>query len=249
MQLLIQAEIDGELDAARAAVLATHFADCSDCAAARTRLAALSADLRRTVPYHTAPASLRAALERQIGAARSPAPSAGFRPGWWQVVVARWRELAAFGTGAAIAAAAALAILAPGGTDLAESVVSSHIRALQPGHLMDVASTDQHTVKPWFAGRADFSPPVKDLAAHGFPLVGGRLDYVDGHLAAALVYFRAKHPIDLLIWPADADRSPTHGARSGYNYIRWAQDGMVFWAISDLNAKELADFVRLWRAA
>jgi anti-sigma factor RsiW len=166
-------------------------------------------------------------------------------------LVRRWRELTAFGGGAALAAGLAVAILLPNAAEVSQSVVSDHVRALQPGHLMDVISTDQHTVKPWFNGRLDFSPPVKDLVSEGFPLAGGRLDYIDGHPAAALVYHRAKHVIDLLIWPDHGGRAvgAGQGERDGYNFIHWSDGGMTFWAVSDLNAQELADFVRLWRSA
>ena len=129
-------------------------------------------------------------------------------------------------------------------------MVASHIRALQPGHLSDVASTDQHTVKPWFDGRLGYAPPVKDLKAEGFPLAGGRLDYLAGRPVAALVYQRSQHVVELFAWPdgGHLDHGPAASSRSGYNFLRWSQDGMAFWAVSDLNAQELADFVRLWRA-
>ena len=170
-------------------------------------------------------------------------------------IVRRWREALAFGGGAAAAAAIALLLVLPqGGGEIAQDVASAHIRALQPGHLMDVISTDQHTVKPWFDGRLDFAPPVKDLAAQGFPLIGGRLDYLDGHPAAALIYRRAKHLIDLYAWPAQGGATgtptaPRIGARNGYNLVHWRQDGMQLWAVSDVEAAQLLAFVRDWRAA
>jgi anti-sigma factor RsiW len=142
-----------------------------------------------------------------------------------------------------------LLAMLPRPADFAETIVSDHIRALQPGHLVDVMSTDQHTVKPWFDGRLDFAPPVKDWAAQGFPLVGGRLDYIDGHEAAALVYRRAAHVIDVSVWPDHSGNTapPVSGTRNGYNFVHWAQNGMRFWAVSDLEAAQLDDFVRLWR--
>ena len=114
---------------------------------------------------------------------------------------------------------------------------------------MDVASTDEHTVKPWFDGRLDFAPPVKDLKTEGFPLTGGRLDYLAGRPVAALVYQRRQHTIDLFVWPDGSrlDRGTAEGSRNGYNFQRWSRGGMVFWAVSDLGAPELADFVRLWQ--
>ena len=113
-------------------------------------------------------------------------------------------------------------------------------------HVLDVASTDQHTVKPWFNGKVDFSPPVKDLAAEGFPLTGGRLDYVGGHTVAALVFQRNKHIINLFVWPTkEADSKPaTIKPSQGYNLIRWSKGGMAFWTVSDLNQKELMEFVQ-----
>jgi len=135
--------------------------------------------------------------------------------------------------------------------NLAEGVVADHIRALQPGHLMDVVSTDQHTVKPWFDGKLDYAPPVKDLAASGFALIGGRLDYLAGRPVAALAYRHGQHILDFYAWPAPraGDAPPGGGAREGYNFLHWTQDGMVLWAVSDIEAAGLAEFVRLWRAA
>jgi anti-sigma factor RsiW len=169
------------------------------------------------------------------------------RAGWRQ----RWRQSLAFGGGAAVAAALMLLLVLPDRGDFAAMIVSDHVRALQPGHLLDVVSTDQHTVKPWFDGRLDFAPPVKDLAAQGFPLTGGRLDYIDGHEAAALVYNRSKHVINLFVWPdrTSRDAPPATGARNGYSFAHWTQDGMNFWAVSDVEANQLAEFVRLWRSA
>jgi anti-sigma factor RsiW len=128
---------------------------------------------------------------------------------------------------------------------VADQVVGAHVRALRDAHLFDVRSSDQHTVKPWFLGKLDFSPPVEDLAPVGFPLVGGRLDHVAGRAVAALVYQRRLHPINLYIWPA-ADRTAASDARSirGFQVRHWIRNGMSFWAVSDLNDAELGEFVR-----
>ncbi len=253
MRLLLQADVDGELAPAEAARVAAHTAQCAACAETQARLLALSQRLRSEVPYHPASDALRAAVRAHIAAAtpNSTDRSAASTPWWRRLPRLRVGQGVAFGGGFALAACLALALALPRGGTLADTVVADHIRALQPGHLEDVASTDQHTVKPWFDGRIDFAPPVKDLKADGFPLVGGRLDYLANHPVAALVYGRRKHVIDLFVWPDSSPltRGTAEGSRNGYNFVRWQQDGMVFWAVSDVNAKELADFARRWRAA
>ncbi len=258
MHPLIQADVDGELAPAEAARVGAHLDGCPACTETQARLLALSGRLRRELPYYPAPDALRAAVRARVAAMSSPeapqpggAPAAVPRPSW-RVRLPRPRLWFAgpFGAGFALAAGLAFTLmLAPGG-GLPDALVASHIRALQPGHLMDVTSTDQHTVKPWFDGRLDYAPPVKDLAADGFPLVGGRLDYLDRRPVAALVYQRRQHVIELYVWPDDgrSRRGPAEGSRSGYNFLRWNRDGMAFWAVSDLNAQEVADFVRFWQA-
>ena len=128
---------------------------------------------------------------------------------------------------------------------LAENVLSAHLRSLNGTHLLDVPSTDQHTVKPWFAGKLDFSPPVKEL--DGFPLLGGRIEYFEGHSAAALVYGRRAHIVNLFVWPSAASTPESSQTRNGYQMRTWSAGGMTFWAVSDLNPAELGDFVALYR--
>lgn len=245
--LLVQAEFDGELDAAEAAALAVHRAGCAICQAAEAELLGTRA-LLRAEPQEAMPAAVRARVLDRLalgarGAGHSTAASSGSR--WW-----RGPSLG-FGLGAACAAAIALLLVVPQRNDLADAVVASHIRALQPGHLEDVVSTDQHTVKPWFDGRIDFAPPVRDFAAQGFPLRGGRLDYLGGRPVAALVYQRDKHIIDLYVWPAAGTGPQRAGDKDiqGYNLAHWTADGMNFWAVSDVERGQLDDFATLWRKA
>jgi anti-sigma factor RsiW len=193
--------------------------------------------------YEPVPAAMRARVM-----ARLRLPEARKEP------VRRWQWLRGpgigFGLGAACAAALALLVVPSERGGLTEQIVASHIRALQPGHLEDVVSTDQHTVKPWFDGRLDFAPPVRDFAAEGFPLKGGRLDYLDNRPVAALVYQRDKHVIDVYVWPAGSGlHLASDTAIQGYNVAHWTADGMNFWAVSDVERAQLADFAALWRKA
>ena len=246
MVLLVQAEFDGELDAARAADLAVHRAHCPVCQAAEAELTR-ARELFQGDLYQPAPDDLRERILAQLDLA-TPAPTLA-RPRRFPHFAA-WRPtMGGFGLGAACAAAIMLLVLSPNQQNLTEQVVASHVRALQPGHLEDVASTDQHTVKPWFDGRIDFAPPVRDFAAAGFPLIGGRLDYIEGRPVAALVYQRGKHIIDVYVWPeaATAALRPTTDELNGYNVVHWTQDGMTFWAVSDVEPGQLRAFAAAWR--
>lgn len=220
MRLLLQADLDGELSPAEAARVAAHVEGCAGCAAVSAALSELSRRIEREAEYARAPAGLR----------RRVAPG---------------RRLVPVGIGLALAASLALFAI-PRGAPLRDEIVTSHVRALQPGHLMDVVSTDQHTVKPWFAGKIDFSPPVKDLAAEGFPLVGGRLDYVGGRAVAVLVYRRRQHIMDLYVWPSGSAATAAAGSRDGFNSRVWHRDGLEFWVVSDVEAGDLAAFEGLY---
>jgi anti-sigma factor RsiW len=252
--LLVQAELDGELDAAQAAALEMHRRNCAICQEAQAELLRTRA-LLRSEPYEATPDDVRARIMARLRQVQPQAvPIAAPRPArsWWGWLGGPGLG---FGLGAACAAALAFLVVLPQRNDLVDAVVADHIRALQPGHLEDVVSTDQHTVKPWFDGRIDFAPPVKDFAAEGFPLKGGRLDYLDNRPVAALVYQRDKHIIDLYVWPAGAtpahltSESSSQGAIQGYNVAHWTVDGMNFWAVSDVERGQLDDFVALWRKA
>lgn len=233
---------DDELDPVASREIQQHLDSCPDCADVLGRMMDLSGRLRAEAPYYRAPESLRA----RVGQASWRGASRGRVQG---------RGSGAFG-GAWLRAAAAVVVLA-GGAWLFTSqqlagvmereVVSSHVRSLMASHLMDVASTDQHTVKPWFNGKLDFSPPVTDFAESGYPLIGGRLDYLRGRPVAALVYQRRKHVINVFVWPDEGarDSGPSPRTRQGYHVIHETREGMVYWIVSDLNPEELSGFARL----
>jgi anti-sigma factor RsiW len=241
--LLVQAELDGELDAAQAAALEVHRIGCAICQAAQAELLR-ARELLRSEVYETTPDDVRARVMARLHQTEPRAVAMPVRRRRWV-----FPSIGGFGLGAACAAAISFLILLPQRDDLAALLVAGHIRALQPGHLEDVASTDQHTVKPWFDGRLDFAPPVPDFATAGFPLKGGRLDYLDGRPVAALVYQRDKHVIDVFVWPEKGAASRLAGdtAIQGYNLVHWTRDGMSFWAVSDLERAQLDDFAALWR--
>lgn len=248
MVLLVQAEFDGELDAAEAAALAAHRQECPVCRAAGAALAR-ARSLMQDGLYQPMPDEMRRRLTARLAAAR-PASAAGSpAPPLRSPLRAWWTAGIGFGLGAACAAALAFLLVVPSSPDLTGELVASHVRALQPGHLEDVISTDRHTVKPWFDGRLDFAPPVRDLAAVGFPLKGARLDYVDGRTVAALVYQRDKHIIDLFVWPAAKGPGgmPRTTERHGYNVVHWNWNGMSFWAVSDVELGQLLDFEKAWQ--
>ncbi|HEY1505510.1 MAG TPA: anti-sigma factor, partial [Stellaceae bacterium] len=246
--LLVQAEFDGELDAADALRAARHRQGCAECRDAYAQLSATHELMRESAQRYKAPESLRRVLSAGLTVThKAPAPKPRAARSWW-------REGASFGIGAALATCIALLVINPTQPNLLDAVIASHVRALQPGHLEDVISTDQHTVKPWFDGRIDFAPPVKDLAAKQFPLLGGRLDYLNDRAVAAMVYGSDKHIIDLYVWPVDkAGHSggpmPGTASHNGYNTVHWSDNGMDFWAVSDLEAAKLNDFVRAWHAS
>jgi len=236
--------LDDELDPVTSREISLHLASCPDCAAALDRQRKLGESLRRDLEYHRAPDLLRARVAHAVRAAvrREDARSRPSSPTW------RWLSAAA----AVIALAGGTWLLTRGRADdlTAREVVSGHVRSLMANHLTDVASTDQHTVKPWFAGKLDFSPPVTDFAEAGFPLVGGRLDYLEDHSVAALVYQHRNHVINVFVWPMAGAREGAAPAvtRQGFHMIHGAHAGMAFWVVSDLNVAELATFAGMFAA-
>ena len=231
---LLHAYADGELDLINAREIEQHLRRCEECRSAEEQIRALRQALTSDSPSYRAPAHLR----RKIRAAvRREAKEKTFSP---------WL---AFAVGAACAVIAIALVFfqttrVSRENAIVDQVIANHVRSLLVTHLVDIASSDQHTVKPWFDGKIDFAPDVHDFATSGFPLVGGRLDYLDGKTVVALVYQRNKHPINVFIMPAarSSDRSPTLSTHRGYNIFSWARRDMRYWAVSDLNETELRQF-------
>ena len=244
--MLLDAYADGELDLVRSVEIEKHMEGCQACSRAVENLRALGSAMRSGGLYYEAPASLGPRLEKAMQrAGRSESRPKRF--GWQLIALAASLLLAVY----------FVARLSPGTVRdassnlVAQEALDSHLRSLMPGHLTDVQSTDQHTVKPWFNGKLDYSPPVTDFARQGFPLTGGRLDSLTGRAVAVLVYQRRQHLINVYVWPApgSADAGAGESVRQGYNMIRWTRAGMNWWVVSDLNSGELNGFANLLRAA
>lgn len=247
---LLEAHLDRELDPARDLDVESHLRTCPACTRVAENARARRTALQETLPRFTAPAGLAA---RICGSLRENAPeiSVASRP-------SPTLRIFPYGQILGLAASLALAVLAGfawgnrhARTDLLfTDAIAEHARSLQAAHLTDVVSTDQHTVKPWFAGKLDFSPPVVDLASDGFALAGGRLERLDGRPAAALVFHRRQHAINLFIWPV-RQSAISSGAmqQDGYHATAWSQAGLNFLAVSEIPAEELAQFADLFRRA
>jgi anti-sigma factor RsiW len=237
--LLVHAYLDGELDSANALEIERRMANDPTLAAERDRILALRQLIRDRLPREALPPGLRARVERAVGL-RRPATQPS------------WRSLAASVLVTAMVASGSTFLITAQGPapDLvAEEVVSGHMRALMAPQPTDVVSSDRHTVKPWFNGRIPESPRVVDLAAKGFPLMGGRVDVVDRRPVPTLVYHRNKHVISLTATPAAGrpNATPVRVATDGYNVVRWTEDGVAYFAVSDVSAADLDAFVQLFR--
>lgn len=244
--LRLHSFVDSELDALHALDCERHLSACAGCAAEVRALRVLRRRIDHEAVRWSAPPALRARILSAVAGETLGAVPTAPLPGW--PVRLLERALRAARHWAATPALAVLAtgiflLLMPsqGAHDLRDDLVASHVHSLLANHLTDVATSDRHTVKPWFAGKVDFSPPVMDLADRGFPLIGGRLDYIGGRVVAALIYRRSGHVINLFVWPQSAPPE-LDSEQDGYNLISWGQSGLTFWAISDLNPGELREF-------
>jgi anti-sigma factor RsiW len=243
MQHLMHAYLDRELDLVRNLEMEGHLQSCPACAQELANYQAIRSGLQSDAFYFKAPDVLEARIRSSLRQGR-PRRKSNRRTALVLMAVAASIILVWFALGWMVARQGY------SGEDLlVREVVAGHMRSLMADHLTDVNSSDQHTVKPWFQGQVDFSPPVKDLSKEGFTLVGGRLDYLDDRPVAALVYKRREHVINLFIWPStpDSATNPPALTRQGYHLIHWTGGGLAYWAISDLNEKELEDFVQLIR--
>jgi len=230
----LHAYLDGELDPAAALELEHRLADDARLRAVYERLREMSAAIREKADYYAAPPRVAARLVRQ---AEAPARGASW--------LAWLRPVPALAAALLIGAGLGYFVMQPGEEDvLAREVVASHVRATLAGQLIEVASSDQHTVKPWLSAHLPFSPPVADFAADGFPLVGARVEYLGGKPAAVLVYRRRLHTIDLYVAPGTTAAGGPF-VKDGFSVERFSQDGMRYWAVSDVEGRELEHFARL----
>ena len=241
--MLLQGLADGELDAVNAAACEAHLKVCDACNAEYLRLLALRRALVEPGVAHAAPERLRANVEAMLAAdtaAGTPAPRPIRRAAPQKAFVAMG------GLGTLLAATLALTVVVPQVTEASveRQLVASHVRSLLANHLTDVATSDQHVVRPWFNGKVDIAPPVPELSADGFPLVGGRLDYVDGHVAPAIVYKRRLHTVNLFVWPAEGRllNEARSARRDGYSLVEWTAGGLRYAAVSDIEPADLQRF-------
>ena len=261
---LMDGYLDGELDPMTSQRIEEHLRDCHKCEQAYEAHTALAHAISRGAPYYKAPAELRQRIQSSlrdavgVSASRS-APRENHplltsrraeRRLFLPEIPWNWLALAAAIILAAIIASSFLPRLRPPTSDqfLATQLIASHVRSLMADHLTDVASSDQHTVKPWLDTKLDFAPPVVDLSSEGFPLIGGRLDYLDNRPVAALVYQRRKHFINLFVWPGEtgAARPTMAMSHEGYQLLHWADPDFNYWAVSDVSVGDLQSFKQLF---
>jgi anti-sigma factor RsiW len=246
---LIHAWLDHEVDPVRSAEIEAHLTTCPACQRNSETYESLRTVVAGQAAYFAAPPAVNRKVRSALrNAARAEAPPA---LKWIWLGDLNWSRLFAPIAVAGLAVLGAVLLGRPSDQELwAQAVVSAEVRSLMPNHLTDVLSSDQHTVKPWFNGKLDYSPPVVDLTAQGFPLVGARLDYLRDHRISVLVYKHGNHFINLFIWPTSARNAPeTTLRRQGYHIVHWVQSGMDCWAASEIRMEDLQEFARLFQAA
>ena len=247
----LHAYLDQELDLPSAVAIDQHLAACAACKGLFAEQSALRAGIRRHAEYHEATTALADRIRARLGAGASSAPRR--RPVWSWPGFGHWLPAGAAAAVAAVISWTAAIQYASVSADqmLAEQVMVGHARSVVTSRRVEVASSDQHTVKPWLSSKLDFSPPAPDLAGAGFPLAGGRLDYLDRRPVAALVYRHRQHVINLFVWPdgKSGGARPEMLAKNGYQVVHWSDAGMNFWAISDVNAAELKTFAEAYATA
>lgn len=238
---LLHARLDNELDIAGVITVDRHLSECRPCAAQYAALQNLKQEIADAKPAFALPPKLERKLASRFTSQEAPLACIWSRS---------WASAAAV-VGAAACIAALIVVLpmmrsTDGTNAIAAEILDNHLRALQPGHLFDVESSDQHTVKPWFQGKTDFSPPVPDLTNDGFVLVGGRLEVIHQQPAAAIVYRRRQHVISLYVLPSPGEEAkPAFQDLGGYHLLHWSQDSMSYWAVSDVASADLRDFASL----
>jgi anti-sigma factor RsiW len=258
--------LDGELDPISSQAIEQHLRDCRNCEQRYMANRKLIHAIGSAMPFYKAPAGLRERIQFSLREEIAERPTRNVAPDPRPLIASKQSELRSIVFGASwkwLALAASIVFAAiiswnllPGlqrpGADqfLATQLIASHARSLLANHLTDVASSDQHTVKPWLDAKLDFAPAVVDLSSEGFPLIGGRLDYLDNRPVAALVYGRRKHIINLFIWPvaADATRAPKTMTRQGYQLLHWADSDFNYWVVSDVNINDLQTFKQQFEA-
>ena len=238
---LLNAYVDGELDSAGSLAVEGHVGRCASCLTDVEKLRGLASAIEKGALRFKAPPHLKRKVHAAILAANPEAKSSWFHLRWASVLAS------AILIAALTWAAAARWTKSSGETQLVNDIVSSHVRSMMANHITDVASSDSHTVKPWFGGKLDYSPPTKDLTEQGFRLIGGRLDYLENRPVAALIYQRSQHFINLFVWPSNRSTTGQDDqlAVQGYNIIHWTKSGMTYWLISELNQAELNECARL----
>jgi anti-sigma factor RsiW len=251
---ILHGYVDKELDLTSVIAVEEHLQSCMACKEIYDHHSALRSAVRQHTSYYTAPAALADRIRAKIGGPAAHAPAKTVKPRWQWFQPGHWLPLGtAIAATAVVTWTAALQLNGPSQDEaISEQVIAGYARSVLTSHITDVATSDQHTVKPWLSGKLDFSPPVTDLTTAGFPLVGGRLDYLDSRPVAALVYRHRQHLINLFVWPYSKSGKPAAMqtlSKHGYYLLHWADADMTYWAISDVDPIDLKTFAETYASA